>query len=103
MDTFGDRFVAKVIDILKLLVLFESQGITISLIDAINNWGQTNVSWSMDTSQGNITSSQSVTLNQSEEVFIIIESNYTTGGVYPTISTVNSSYYNDAATRIVTN
>ena len=61
------------------------------------------LSWTVDTGEQNISSTQSTTLNNSEGVIIIIESNYTGSNVYVTKPTVNSSSYNDTSTGDVTN
>ena len=82
------------------MVLKESQNSTISETDAINNLGQTNVSWTIDTGEQNISSTQGITLNNTEEVIIIIESNYTASNVYITKPTVNSSSYNDTSSSV---
>ncbi|MBI2547051.1 MAG: hypothetical protein HYW23_01235 [Candidatus Aenigmarchaeota archaeon] len=102
ISSFADRFVIKVIEILRHLVLYESQNNTISEIEPLNNMGQTNVSWSIDTGEENISSSQSATLNNSEGMIIIINNNYTTSNVHINKPTVNSSMYNDSSSSIVT-
>jgi len=102
-DSFIDRFLVKVVEILRHLVLYENRSSTISEIDARNNLGQANISWSIDTGEQNLTSTQITTVNDSEQVIIIIESNYTDSNVYVTKPTVNSSSYNDTAAGITTN
>ncbi len=102
-DSVMDRFLVKVIEILRHLVLYESRESTISEMDAINNLGQTNISWTVDTGEQNITSTQTTTLNNSEQVIVIIESNYTGSNVYVTRPTVNSSSYNDTTAGVTTN
>lgn len=102
-DSFADRFFVKVIEILRHLVLKESQSSTVSEMDVINNLGRTNVSWIIDTGEQNISSTQPTTLNNTEQIIIIIESNYTAPNVYITKSTVDSSSYNDTSTGVVVN
>jgi len=102
-DSLIDRFFVKVIEILRHLVLHENRSSTISEIDTRNNLGQANISWSIDTGEQNLTSMQTTVLNNSEQVIIIIENNYTGSNIYIIRPTVNSSSYNDTSTGIVTN
>lgn len=100
--SFADRILVKVIEILRHLTLFENQNNTISEIVTINNLGLTNISWSIDTGEQNISSIQQTTLNNSESVFIIIQNNYTNSNIYVVKHTVNSTLYNDTSTTTVT-
>lgn len=102
-DSFIDRFIVKMIEVLRHLVLYESQSSTITETDVMNNLNRDNISWTIDTGEQNITSSQVTTLNNSESVFIIIESNYTSSNVYVNKPTVNSSSYNDSSTSVAVN
>ena len=50
-----------------------------------------------------ISTAQDTTLANDATVFIIVESNYSGSGVYPTTATVNSSSYSDTTHVMVTN
>ena len=101
LDSLVDRFVVKMVEITEHSTFSESQGSTIQLITAVNNIGQRAVSWLFKTDAQSISSNQDVTLNTTEPLFIVIETNYSSGGVYPTNVTVNSTGYNDTASGIV--
>ena len=81
--------------------MYATQSKTILEIDAANYLDQTNISWSIDTGQQNITSNNLTTLNNSETIIVVVETNYTSSAVYPSIARVNSSSYNDTATGVV--
>jgi len=58
-----------------------------------------NLSWRLNTGQVNVSSNLS--LNISDDVFVIVESNYTTAGVYKINASINSSSYNDSQGGVV--
>ncbi len=99
--THNDNFIIKMIESVSTLNLFESRSSTIFEIIARNLIGQQIFSWLFDTGQGNIQSAENITLNTSEQVFIIIEANYTSAGVYPVNVTINStSLFNDTSKSV---
>jgi hypothetical protein len=57
-----------------------------------------NLSWRLNTGRENVSSSLS--LNISDDVFVIIESNYTSAGVYRTNASINSSTYSDSQSGV---
>ena len=83
------------IDALSGFILKDNKGSTVQVFSVINNIGNQVMSWLFNTRQSNIHSTQNVSLNNSEQVIIIIESDYTTSGVYTPNITVNSTSYND--------
>jgi len=58
-----------------------------------------NLSWRLNTGRENVSSNLS--LNISDDVFIIVESNYTSTGVYKTNASINSTSYNDSQGGVV--
>ncbi|TAL46888.1 hypothetical protein EPN87_04140 [archaeon] len=96
-DSYIGNFMTKALEITRNLALLESQSDTIRIVTAVNNMDQQAISWLFNTGGENITSTTNVNLNASEQVFIIIQNNYTTGGIYLTNITVNSTSYNDTA------
>jgi len=57
-----------------------------------------NLSWRLNTGSENVSSN--ISLNISDDVFVIIESNYTSTGVYKTQAVINSSSYNDTQSGV---
>ncbi len=97
----SDRFAVKMVQILNNLVLKESKDSTIQIAEIINNMGSQVLSWLINSGQQTIYSTQNVSLNNSEQVFVIIETNYTASNVYLPNVTVNSTSYNDTRSGIV--
>lgn len=100
-DSITDIFIIKMIEITGFSILRENQTGTIFEIAARNNVGSQNISWRLDTGQQNITSTQSMQLNKSEDVRVLVQANYTTSGIYPVTAFINSTSYNDTATGFV--
>ena len=100
VDTYIGNFLVKMLDILRNIVLSENQNSTIVAVDIRNNVGQQLVSWLFNTGQQNISSNQTIQLNNTEQAIIIIESNYTNTSVNPTSFTINTSSYNDTSPGI---
>ena len=100
LDSFVGNFLVKMVEITGNLVLAESQNSTVQFITAVNNIGQRLFSWTFNTTKESIPSTQDITLNNSEKVLIVIETNYSSRGVYPTNVTVNSTGYNDTASGV---
>ncbi len=94
-SNFTDRFSVNMIDVLSGIVLKENKDSTVQVFEVINNIGNQVMSWLLNTGQGNIHSTQNVSLNNSEQVIVIIETNYTTPEIYITNITVNTTSYND--------
>ena len=59
-----------------------------------------NISWMLDNSQYNITSTQNLELNTSDTAFIVVESNFSESGIYPLNFLINSSNKNDNVTGV---
>lgn len=72
------------------------------LLNVRNNVQRQNITWLLNTGQKNISSNVGVDLNSSQQVFVIVNYNYSNVGGYVTTAYVNSSTLNDTlATGVV--
>lgn len=95
LDSLFDIFYVRMVEISSYQVLGENESNSVTEMIGRSNIGSTGLSWQFDTGKENITSNQSIALNESEEVMIIIESGYTDSSTYAHTATINSSSYND--------
>ena len=95
-----ESFKIKHIGISRFETLFENNTNAISNALIVNNVNPLNISWKLDNSQQLINSTQNLELNTSEQAFIIIESNFSSSGIYPLTFIINSSTYNDNQTGV---
>jgi len=72
-----------------------SQRIFRFVITNNNNTSMNNISFTLDTGQSNITSTQSITLNSAESIFVYPEYSYTAPGTYRVIATARSGPLSD--------
>ena len=98
--SFNDIFRIIPVDLLNYEILTQNRNSTIAAFDIRNNDNITNVSWKMDTGQVVIVPNMSAVLNKSQMVFVYVETNYTTTGVYPTTGTANSSRDSDNSSGV---
>lgn len=103
LGSFIDRFRVEMASIAEHSTLYENQSSTIQVITAVNNIGQSLMSWLFKTDAQSIASSQDIILNTSEGVFIVIETNYSNSGIFPTNITINTTSYNDNSTIAIIN
>ena len=84
----------------KLETLFEAdkRSVVSSLVK--NNVQPLNISWRLNNTESLITSTQSLELNTSEQVIVVIESNFSSSGIYPLTFLINSSTYSDNLTGV---
>ena len=99
-DNEFDVFTIKHIGINKLETLFENTSRAVISSVVVNNIQPLNISWRLDNTQQIINSTQNFELNTSEQAFVVIESNFTSSGIYPLNFLINSSTYNDNATGV---
>jgi len=66
----------------------------------VNNIQTRNISWQLNNSQQLIISSQNLELNTSQQAIVIVESNFSSSGIYPLTFSINSSTLNDNATGV---
>jgi len=66
----------------------------------VNNVQTRNISWQLNNSQSLISSSQNIELNTSQQAIVVIESNFSSSGIYPLTFSINSSTLNDNATGV---
>ncbi|MEA2036492.1 MAG: hypothetical protein U9O94_03225, partial [Nanoarchaeota archaeon] len=96
LTTLNDWFNIYLVEMLDLQTLSESVTSTITELITRSNSGNKTISWQLDTGEENITSDQTISLNQSQAI-ILIEHNYTTSGVYVTNASINDSSNQDNA------
>ena len=95
-----DLFTIVPVDLMNYEILTQNLSSTIAQFDIRNNDNATNVSWKMDTGQGIVLSNITAPLNKSQMVFVFVETNYTTTGVYATVGMANSSTNTDNSTGV---
>ncbi len=95
-----DNFRIKHVGINKLESLFDNT--TKSIIDAfvVNNVQKLNVSWQLNSTEQLINSTKNLELSTSEQGIIVIESNFSSSGIYPLNLRINSSTMNDNTTGV---
>ncbi len=101
LTTTKDRFNIFFVHLLDLQVLKNSISSTVAELTAKSHFGNNNASWRYDTGREIINSTGNVMLNETDEVSILIESNYTSAGIYPVNASINSSIYRDNAQAVV--
>jgi hypothetical protein len=102
VDRIKEFFEIRPIKINNLLTLSENITNSVSELVVKNNLNNSQVfGWSFDSDYTNISSSQTITLNSSENILVYIASNYSNPDIYKTIATVNSSTYNDTENGVI--
>ncbi|MEK6808211.1 MAG: hypothetical protein AABY14_00825, partial [Nanoarchaeota archaeon] len=97
LEALKDKFKINILKTLDFQVLKESLISTISEIWAKSNSGNNTIAWTLRTGGEIVSSNISISLNESESAMIIVEEDYSLGGIYITNVSVNSSRYNDSA------
>src|SRR3989338_1610274 len=95
-----DTFKIKHIGINSLQTLHENSSRAVIGAFIVNNVQARNMSWQLNNSQQLITSSQNLELNISQQAIVVIESNFSSSGIYPLTFSINSSTLNDNATGV---
>lgn len=75
-------------------VLYEGTTTTSELLIRSDK-DQQNVSWQIDTGNGITASNMTVMMNESQNVIVIVQNDYSINYVYNTNATANSSQYRD--------
>ena len=99
-DKITEVFTINEIGINSFETLHENNSWAITSALVTNNINKLNLSWRLDNSQYNITSTQNLELNTSEQAFIIVENNFSSSGIYPLNFLINSSNKNDNVTGV---
>ncbi|KAF0210188.1 MAG: hypothetical protein FD178_3692 [Ignavibacteria bacterium] len=99
-DRLLDVFKIRQISIESLQTLHENTSRSVVYSIVKNNINPLNISWRLNNTQELINSNQNVNLNTSEQMIVIIESNFSSSGIYPLNFVINSSSYNDNATGV---
>lgn len=99
-DTELDVFKIRHIGINKLEILHENTSRAVVASFVVNNIQKLNLSWRLNNSQQLLTSTQNLELNTSEQGIIVIESNFSSSGIYPLNLRINSSTMNDNTTGV---
>ncbi len=101
LTTLNDWFNIYIVEMLDLQVLKEGIGSTISEITARSDTGNNTISWQLDTGYENLTSSQTISINETDRLLIFVEHNYSSSGIYKTNASVNTSSNQDHASGVV--
>ena len=99
-DSLLEIFRIRQIEISSLQTLHENGSRSVISSVVKNNINPLNLSWQLNNTEELITSTQNLELNTSEQGIIVIETNYSSSGIYPLTFVVNSSTYNDNATGV---
>ena len=99
-DSLLEVFKVRQIAIESLQTLHESDKKAVISSFVKNNINPLNISWALNNSETLISSNQNLELNTSERVIVVIESNFTSSGIYPLTLMINSSTYNDNQTGV---
>lgn len=100
-DQFRDFFYVQHIGVEYLDTLHENP--TSAVVHAMvkNNVANRSISWSFNNSQEMISSSEEFSLEQDEDVFVVVENNIVNDGVYPVNFLINSSSLNHNVSGVV--
>jgi YD repeat-containing protein len=90
-DTYNDYFTFDGVDILNYQRFDGNYTNKVITFEVVNNWYTGNVSWKFN----NPSINRSVILNNSERLFVFIESNYTTQGLINLRAEANNSKFSD--------
>jgi YD repeat-containing protein len=101
IQSVTERFTNKLVEILNFRTLVEdkSSSVTEALVES--NKDSYDVSWTFQTGDGEVVSKQVTTIDASDDVLVIIESDYSDSNVYNTSLYVNSSSFNDSAKGVI--
>ncbi|MBI4010246.1 MAG: RHS repeat protein, partial [Candidatus Aenigmarchaeota archaeon] len=99
-DSITEVFTIKEIGIDEFENLHQNDSWAVTSALVTNNINPLNISWMLDNSQQNISSTQSLELDTSGQAFIIVESNFSESGIYPLNFLINSSNKNDNVTGV---
>ena len=99
-DSLLEVFKVRQIAIESLQTLHESDKRAVISSFVKNNINPLNLSWRLNNTEQLINSTQNLQLNTSEQVIVVIESNFTSSGIYPLTFLINSSTYNDNQTGV---
>src|SRR3989344_1798556 len=99
-DFERDIFKIKHIGINSFQTLHENASRAVVGAFVVNNVQTRNISWQLNNSQSLISSSQNIELNTSQQAIVVIESNFSSSGIYPLTFSINSSTLGDNATGV---
>lgn len=99
-DSLIEVFKIRQISIESLQTLHESDRKSVISSTIKNNINPLNISWRLNNTESLISSTQDIELNSYEQVIVVIESNFSSSGIYPLQLIINSSSYNDNATGV---
>jgi len=99
-DKITEIFTIKHIGINEFETLFQNSSNAVTSALVVNNINPINVSWRLNNTQELIVSTQSLELNTSQQAIIVVQSNFSTSGIYPLNFIINSSNKNDNETGV---
>ena len=99
-DSIKEVFTIKEIGINEFETLHQNSSWAITSALVTNNINPLNISWQLNNTQELILSTQNLELNTSDTAFVIVQSNFSTSGIYPLTFIINSSALNDNETGV---
>src|SRR3989338_1013556 len=99
-DSIKEVFTIKEIGINEFETLHQNSSWAITSALVTNNINPLNMSWQLNNTQELILSTQNLELNTSDTAFVIVQSNFSTSGIYPLTFIINSSALNDNETGV---
>jgi len=98
-DSYTDSFANNMIELASFSILRAVQTDTVAEAWLKNNIAPQNVSWQFNTGEQSVQSN--VTLLNSSQIYVIVNTNYTNSTAYVTNFTINSSAYSDVNSEVV--
>lgn len=95
-----DKFAVKFVEVSGFAVVVEGAASTVGEAFLRNNQGLRNLSWSFGTGE-RVVNGTSLSVNESDSLFVIVETNYSNSDVYGVNVSVNTSSFNDTAKSLV--
>ena len=99
-DKITEIFSIKHIGINEFETLFQNSSNAVTSALVVNNINSLNLSWRLNNTQELILSTLNLELNTSQQALIVVQSNFSTSGIYPLNFIINSSNKNDNETGV---
>lgn len=99
-DKVTETFTIKHIGINEFETLYQNSSNAVTSALVVNNINPLNLSWKLNNTEALITSTQNLELNTSEKGIIVVESNFSSSGIYPLNFIINQSTNNDNVTGV---
>ena len=101
LSSFIDRFEVWIVELMNLNILKESQNSTIAELITTSYSGNKSISWRYESGEENITSTVPTAVNESQQIMVLIETNYSQAKVFFVNASVNSTSYQNSEQGVV--